>query len=78
VIRTIGVIVPALLTITATGAAQLSGTFINWRDHPAIAYATTSTADPVSRLNREIQAGRVELKGRPAGLFSVFVKPLPA
>jgi hypothetical protein len=62
VIRTIGVIVSALLTLTATGAAQLSGTFVNWRDHPAIAYATTATVDPVSRLNREIQAGRVELK----------------
>jgi hypothetical protein len=62
VIRPIALIVWALLTITVTGAAQLSTTFVNWRDHPAIAYETTSTADPVSRLNLAIQAGRVELK----------------
>jgi hypothetical protein len=42
-------------------AGQLSDTFTNWLDHPAIAYKTTPPTDVVAQLNRRIQEGSVHL-----------------
>ncbi len=47
--------------LAGAGAAQLSDTFTNWIDHPAIAYQTRPPADPVARLNRDLKEGRARL-----------------
>lgn len=41
---------------------QLSDTFTNWLDHPAINYRATPPSDAVAELNRSIQEGRVRLR----------------
>ena len=40
---------------------QLSETFTNWLDHPAISYKSTPTTDAVARLSRDIEDGRRQL-----------------
>jgi hypothetical protein len=61
------IIAQTLLVLGAVAAAQasfgqLSDTFTNWADHPAIAYhSTRETRDPVAELNRRLQDGRVRL-----------------
>lgn len=55
----------AMLTAGAlarSSAAQLTDSFTNWAEHPAIAYASHPVTDPVARLNRSIRDGRVQLK----------------
>jgi hypothetical protein len=47
---------------TRTATAQLSDTFTNWLEHPAIAYKTTATTDPVALLNARLEAGQVQLR----------------
>ena len=46
----------------AVGAGQDRPGSIAWRDHPAIAYDTRPTADPVARLIGEMERGLVELE----------------
>jgi hypothetical protein len=47
---------------SAASFGQLSDTFTNWADHPAIAYhATSETHDPVAELNWRLRDGRVRL-----------------
>lgn len=55
------------LTVTTRGAAQLTGTFNNWRDHPAINYNAASATDRVASLNREIENGRQLAFDGPSG-----------
>jgi len=55
----------AAWSISAGIASQdtlLQTTFNDWLEHPAIKYGTNPTTDPVSELNRRIQAGEVSLK----------------
>jgi len=48
--------------------AQLTGSFTDWMNHPAIAYRTAPTADPVAKLMASLDAGRVQLKDEgPSG-----------
>jgi hypothetical protein len=42
-------------------AAQVSGTFVSWLDHPAIAYRTRPTTDPVARLEQKLQTGQATI-----------------
>jgi hypothetical protein len=42
-------------------AGQLSDTFTNWLQHPAIQYGTRPVSDPVAELNRKLQDGTVHL-----------------
>ena len=51
----------ATAAIASARAGQLSDTFTNWLDHPAIAYLSTPSSDAVAQLNRSIQDGRVHL-----------------
>jgi hypothetical protein len=46
--------------------AQRSDAFQASREHPAIAYSKTASADPVTKLNRELAAGRTALAFDPA------------
>ena len=58
----------ALLVASAggrTSSTQLTDTFTNWLDHPAINYTSTEPTDPVAQLSRGLENGRVEL--RPDG-----------
>jgi len=48
-----------LLGIASISAAQLTGTFTNWLNHPVIAYRVTPTSDPVALLNRRIRTGEI-------------------
>jgi hypothetical protein len=41
--------------------AQLSDTFTNWINHPAIAYQSRPAADPVARLNQGLKNGSARL-----------------
>ena len=40
---------------------QLSDTFTNWIDHPAIAYTTRPATDPVAQLARRVADGQARL-----------------
>jgi hypothetical protein len=55
------IVIASVVLLTRAGAAQLSDTFTNWIQHPAIAYQSRAAADPVARLNQELKAGRVAL-----------------
>jgi hypothetical protein len=57
-----GLVAAISLWLATASPAQLSDTFTNWIEHPAIAYRTRPLADPVARLNRELRDGRVQLK----------------
>jgi hypothetical protein len=57
-----GIVCAISLWLAAESPAQLSDTFTNWIEHPAIAYRTRPLADPVARLNRELRDGRAQLK----------------
>jgi hypothetical protein len=52
----------AALTAAAAGGGPLSETFVDWSNHPAIAYKSEPSADPVAELNRRIQSGQVRLQ----------------
>jgi hypothetical protein len=61
----------------AATAGQLSDTFTNWLAHPAIEYGTRPTRDPIARLNREIEAGRRQLKADgPSGYLKSLLDAL--
>jgi hypothetical protein len=60
VIRTV-IALAAVLLLTRAGAAQLSDTFTNWIQHPAISYQSRAAADPVAKLNQDLKAGRTAL-----------------
>jgi hypothetical protein len=51
----------ALMVTMPVVLAQFDGGFDGSTDHPAIQYATRPLKDPVSNLNRKIQAGEVQL-----------------
>lgn len=51
----------ALVYSAAFAVAQRSDAFNASRDHPAIAYSKAPVTDPVSRLNRDVQAGTAML-----------------
>jgi hypothetical protein len=53
--------------LLAGAAAQRPGAFSASRDDLRIQYSTATTTDRVSRLNRELQQGTVELTFAPAG-----------
>lgn len=59
------VVVVALLfggvALAGPSLGQLSGSFSNWRDHPAIAYTSRPAVDVVADVNRRIQQGSVQL-----------------
>src|SRR4029077_3920440 len=55
------IVIASVVLLTRAGAAQLSDTFTNWIQHPAIAYQSRAAADPVAKLNQELKAGRVAL-----------------
>ena len=42
-------------------AGQLSDTFTDWLDHPAIQYAARPVSDPVAELNRKLREGTIQL-----------------
>lgn len=51
--------------IAAPRAAEegaLSGTFTDWSRHPAIAYSSHPTTDPVAELGRQVFEGKVQLR----------------
>jgi len=50
-------------TLSARPASpQLTGTFTDWIDHPAISYRTGAATDPVATLMAKMAAGQVVLK----------------
>src|SRR6187401_2902157 len=59
----------ALVAVAAPRAnGQLSDTFTDWIDHPAVAYHSTQATDAVASLNRRIQDGSLRLTADgPAG-----------
>ena len=70
----VGVSVLAIsLWLAIESPAQLSDTFTNWIEHPAIGYRTRPVTDPVARLNRDINASLTEpgLTARYAELGAV-------
>jgi hypothetical protein len=61
----------------SVGRGQLSDTFTNWLDHPAIDYTSTPATDPVAQLIREIQQGRVQLSSDgPSGYLRSLLEAL--
>lgn len=48
--------------LARAGSGQLSDSFSNFAEHPAIDYRSTPPDDAVARLNRRIAAGTVQLK----------------
>ena len=60
--RQIALLTTVIVLWVGAAFADLSEDFVPLRDDPAIEYATRPTSDPVSRLNAEIEAGRVGLK----------------
>jgi hypothetical protein len=57
------VLLVAILIVTVAAAfGDLEGLFDPGPDHPAIGYATRPAKDPVSKLNRKIQEGKVQLR----------------
>ena len=58
----------AATALAKAGPAQLSDSFSNFAEHPAIAYHSIASDDAVARLNREIAAGTIQLKAEgPSG-----------
>ena len=47
--------------LTGVAAGQLSESFVDWAAHPAIAYATQPTTDPVAALSRRLEARTTRL-----------------
>jgi hypothetical protein len=57
------VLLVAILIVTVAAAfGDLEGLFDPGPDHPAIGYATRPAKDPVSKLTRKIQEGKVQLR----------------
>ena len=50
-----------LFAATLAVSAQRRDVFVQSRDHPAIAYSTASTTDPVSALNAKLESGAATL-----------------
>jgi hypothetical protein len=74
-ILTVWIIIVGLSTGTAT--AQLSDSFTNWLDHPAIAYKTTPPTDPVALLNARLETGQVQLRDEgPSGYLRSILDAL--
>jgi hypothetical protein len=60
-------IVATMLSVPAS-TAQLTGSFTDWIDHPAIAYRTQAARDPVASLMARMDAGTVKLEDEgPSG-----------
>ncbi|MSO45893.1 MAG: hypothetical protein EXQ59_03890 [Acidobacteria bacterium] len=58
----------ATATLWGAGGEPLSGTFVDWSSHPAIAYKTRPSADGVADLIRRIESRQVRLEARgPSG-----------
>jgi hypothetical protein len=58
-------------------AGQLSDTFHDWLEHPAIEYATRPVSDSVAELNRKLQNGAVQLKfDGPSGYLKSVLNTL--
>jgi hypothetical protein len=55
----------AVLCLAALASAQLADSFTPARLHPAIAYSTAPTTDPIAALNARLQKGEVSLKFEP-------------
>jgi hypothetical protein len=55
------VIVAARIISAGGDDRPLSESFINWMDHPAIAYRTSATDDPVAALIRQMNDGRLTI-----------------
>src|SRR5438309_562746 len=66
-----------MLASAASAPPQLSETFTNWIDHPAIAYETAPTRDPVAELSRRLEDGRAQLTSDgPSGYLRSLLKAL--
>jgi hypothetical protein len=60
-VRASAIVAVVMVGLARIGLAQLSDTFTNWLDHPAIAYTSTPANDRVARLNRDLEGRRVRL-----------------
>lgn len=58
---------------TARPLAQSGPAFREALDHPAIQYLTAPLADPIARLNRDIESGAVRLRFNPANGYLLSV-----
>lgn len=52
----------AATTLAKTALAQLSDSFSNYAEHPAINYHSAPSDDAVARVNRQLAAGQIQLK----------------
>ena len=70
----------ALLSLACSAgliAEQLSDTFTDWLDHPAIQYATRPVSDPVAELNRKLRDGSVQISSDgPSGYLRSVLNAL--
>jgi hypothetical protein len=67
----------AATVLASATRGQLSDTFTNWLDHPAIQYGTRPVSDPVAELNRKLQDGTVHLTfDGPSGYLRSVLKAL--
>ncbi len=57
-----GLTAAVFFTVVAVGFADIETGFVPDPEDPAIAYGTRPTTDRISTLNREIEAGRAQLK----------------
>jgi len=57
-----GLTTAILLVVVGAAFGDIESDFVPNPDDPAIAYGTQPTTDPIYVLNRELQAGRVQLK----------------
>ena len=57
----VAVLVLAAATRAADDGGPLSGTFVDWADHPAIRYHGDATNDPVADLSHRLQNNNVRL-----------------
>jgi hypothetical protein len=68
--------VSAIVLAAGASAAQLTGSFTAWIDHPAIAYRTRATTDLVAKLMARLDADQVKLKDeRPSSTEQFKVLP---
>jgi len=66
-----------MLALVACAFGDLEGVFVADPDHPAIEYGTRPLRDPVSELNRKIQAGKVRLNfDEPQGYLRSVLEAL--
>src|ERR1700730_3564126 len=70
-------VVFAATALASTTRGQLSDTFRNWPDHPAIQYGPRPVSDPVAELKRKLQDGTVHLTfDGPSGYLRSVLKAL--